>query len=339
MEKILLTGSCGFIGMHTCLALLKKKNNKILGLDNLSNYYDVKLKKKRNNILIRNKNYQFLKVDIANKDKIFKIFKKFRPHYVIHLAAQAGVRYSFQNPYEYRTSNIDSFLNILEACRLFKVRHLTYASSSSVYGKNQKIPYAEKNHVNYPISFYAASKRANELMAHVYSASYNLPSTGLRFFTVYGPWGRPDMAYYIFADALLKNKTVKLHDNGNMLRDFTYIDDAVKIIEKVYKINPKNKKFFLKKRDNLNMLTKNHIVLNVGNNKPIYVKNLVKSLEKHFDKKLKYRSISKQRGELQKTYASIKLLKKYIGISPNTKIDNGIKNFVQWFKKYNKKYD
>tara|TARA_S200000501_G_scaffold204962_2_gene192728 strand:- start:38571 stop:39584 length:1014 start_codon:yes stop_codon:yes gene_type:complete len=336
MEKIIVTGSCGFIGMHTCLSLVKNKNNKVLGLDNLTNYYDVELKKKRNNLLKNKKNYKFIKVDISNKNKIFNIFKKFKPNYVIHLAAQAGVRYSFVNPYAYKTSNIDSFLNILEASRIFRVKHLTYASSSSVYGKNLKIPYSEKNHVNYPVSFYSATKRANELMAHVYSSSYNLPSTGLRFFTVYGPWGRPDMAYYIFAEALLKNKVVNLHDNGKMLRDFTYIDDAVKIINKVYRKKPHIFGIDKKKNDSQNKLTSNHLILNVGNNKPVYVKSLVKCLEIEFKKKLKFKSIPIQRGELNKTYASTSLLKKYTGFAPNTDISNGIHNFVKWFKDYNR---
>ena len=333
MEKILVTGSSGFIGMHVCLSLLKKKNTKILGIDNLNNYYDLKLKLERNKNLKKFKNFTFQKIDLADKIKTLKTFKKFKPDYVIHLAAQAGVRYSFKNPYSYKKSNLDSFLNILEASRLNKIKHLTYASSSSVYGENFLIPFSEEDHVNHPTSFYAATKKSNELMAHVYSSCYNLPTTGLRFFTVYGPWGRPDMAYYIFAEAIKKGKTINLHDNGNMLRDFTYIEDVTKIVKKIYKKIPK-KSYLVNQK--INNSQNRYKIVNIGNSKPVKVKKLVMYLEKELKKKLKYKNIKPQMGELKSTYASTKFLKEYTNLLPKTNLEKGIKYFVDWYKNYNK---
>lgn len=336
MSKIIVTGSCGFIGMHTCISLLRNKRNMVLGIDNLNHYYDINLKLKRKQILKKFKNFEFKKQNICNKKMILKIFKQFKPDYVIHLAAQAGVRYSFINPNDYCSSNLHGFLNILEACSKYKIKHLTYASSSSVYGSNYKIPFSEKDQVNHPLSFYAATKRANELMAHVYSSSYKLPTTGLRFFTVYGPWGRPDMAYYIFADAIIKQKKINLHEGGNMLRDFTYIDDVIKIINKVYKKIPKAKNTLNKNNLELNKSKSNFLVLNVGSHKPIKTIYLVKLLEKELNSTLRFKKILASKGELMKTYASTRLLKENIKFMPNTKFEKGIKEFVNWFKFYKK---
>jgi UDP-glucuronate 4-epimerase len=334
MEKIIVTGACGFIGMHTCISLLKKKNINILGLDNLNNYYDINLKLKRNVILSKYKNYKFKKIDICNKKAILNIFKNYKPKYVIHLAAQAGVRYSFISPVDYNNSNLLGFLNILEACVTYNVKHLTYASSSSVYGANKKIPFAEEDHVNHPLSYYAATKRANELMAHVYSSAYNLPTTGLRFFTVYGPWGRPDMAYFLCAKAIIEKKSINLHEGGNMLRDFTYIDDAVKVIKKVYKKIPKKNQIIKNNNSKLNSSSFNFLVLNVGSHKPVKVITLVKLLEKEFKSKLDFTIVPVKKGELMKTYAATKMLKKYINAVPNTRFEKGIHKFANWFKHY-----
>ena len=263
--KTLVTGAAGFIGMHTCEALLKQKKH-VIGIDNINDYYDVKLKRKRLDQLKKYKNFTFYRVDLRNFKKINSLFKKYKFKYVINLAAQAGVRYSILNPQTYVDNNITGFLNILENCKIFKVKHLLYASSSSVYGANKKIPFSETDGVNHPISFYAATKRSNELMAHCYSHLHNLPTTGLRFFTVYGPWGRPDMAMYIFAKAIKNRKKININNYGKMFRDFTYIDDVVDGILKLYKKIPKQSKSIKNKNMSVNKSHAPFIVYNIGNN-------------------------------------------------------------------------
>ena len=242
----IVTGAAGFIGMHTCLKLLKQKNQ-VIGLDNLSNYYDTKLKKNRLSILNKYSTFKFIKLNISNLNKTKNIFKKILPSHVIHLAAQPGVRYSLKKPKVYTDTNLVGFANILECCKLIKVKHLVFASSSSIYGGNLQFPFHENDRVDHPISYYAATKKSNELMAHAYSHLFKIPMTGLRFFTVYGPWGRPDMSLFLFTKAILSKKPLMIFNNGNMFRDFTYIDDIVdaviKISKKIPKINKaKNKK-------------------------------------------------------------------------------------------------
>jgi len=324
IKKILVTGSAGFIGMHASLKFLEA-GFYVLGIDNLNSYYDKKLKLKRLQILKRHKKFKFIKLDIANNIKLNKAFRGFRPDYVINLAAQVGVRYSISNPKNYTQSNLVGFANILDYCKIFKVKHLLFASSSSVYGNSISYPFSEKEKLNSPISYYAATKLSNEVMAHSYSHLHKLPTTGLRFFTVYGPWGRPDMALSLFAEAIKKRKKLKLFNSGNMIRDFTYIDDIVsaiiKISKKIPKVNSKSNKTPFR-------------ILNIGSNKPIRLKNYVNLIEKHLNKKGKKVLYNMQKGDLKQTYASLKEIKKLINYSPKTSISVGIKKFITWHNSY-----
>ncbi len=332
--KTLVTGAAGFIGMHTCEALLKQKKH-VIGIDNINNYYDIKLKRKRLDQLKKYKNFTFYKVDLRNFKKINSLFKKYKFKYVINLAAQAGVRYSILNPQTYVDNNITGFLNILENCKIFKVKHLLYASSSSVYGANKKIPFSETDGVNHPISFYAATKRSNELMAHCYSHLHNLPTTGLRFFTVYGPWGRPDMAMYIFAKAIKNRKKININNYGKMFRDFTYIDDIVEGILKLYKKIPKQTKSNKNKNMSANTSHAPFIVYNIGNNKTVKLMDIIKFFEKNFNLKSKKNFRGMQQGDVERTYANINMIKKIGNYKPRTSINEGLKKFLQWFSSYN----
>ncbi len=319
--KYLVTGCAGFIGMHVCIKLLKEKNY-VVGVDNLNNYYSKKLKFDRLKILKEFKNFKFFKTDISNEKKLKNIFKKNKPNYVVHLAAQAGVRYSVKKPQDYTKSNLVGFANILECSRVIKVKHLIYASSSSVYGDSKKFPLSENLKQNSPISFYGATKLCNELMAHSYSYLFRLPTTGVRFFTVYGPWGRPDMALFLFTDAIKKNKKIKMFNGGKMIRDFTYIDDVVISIKKLIKNTPSNYKKIP------------YRILNLGSNKPISLKNFIKNLEIVLKKKANKVNYSMQKGDVKHTHASIRKLDKLIKFRPNTNIQKGIFNFVNWYNKY-----
>ena len=332
--KTLVTGAAGFIGMHTCEALLKQKKN-VIGLDNINNYYDIELKKKRLKELKKYKNFKFYKIDLRDFKKLNNLFKKYKFKYVINLAAQAGVRYSILNPQSYVDNNITGFLNILENCKIFKVKHLLYASSSSVYGANKKIPFSEKDGVNHPISFYAVTKRSNELMAHCYSHLYNLPTTGLRFFTVYGPWGRPDMAMYIFAKAIKNRKKININNYGKMFRDFTYIDDIVKGITNLYNRTPKKTKGKINKNMNADTSAAPFKIYNIGNNKTVKLMDIVKFYEKKLKLKAKKNFRGMQQGDVEKTYANINSLKKISNFKPNTKIDKGLEKFIDWFLSIN----
>ena len=331
--KTLVTGAAGFIGMHTCEALLKQKKI-VIGLDNINNYYDIDLKKKRLRELKKYKNFKFYKIDLRNFKKLNNLFKQYKFKYVINLAAQAGVRYSILNPQSYIDNNITGFLNILENCKIFKIKHLLYASSSSVYGANKKVPFSESDGVNHPISFYAATKRSNELMAHCYSHLHNLPTTGLRFFTVYGPWGRPDMAMYIFAKAIKNKKKIYINNYGKMFRDFTFIDDIVDGIISLYNKAPKK---------NINKSNKNlspdsgyapFKIYNLGNNKTVKLMDVVKFFEKDFQIKAKKNFRGMQQGDVERTYANINSLKQVSNFKPKTKIDEGLKKFVEWYKNF-----
>lgn len=326
--KLLVTGSAGFIGFHLTKKLLDKKL-KVFGVDNLNKYYDKNLKIDRLKILLKYKNFNFSKLDISNINSLKKIFKSYKPDYVIHLAAQAGVRYSFKKPLEYTKSNLVGFSNVLECSRIFKIKHLLFSSSSSVYGNSKTFPLTEEQKLNTPLSFYAATKLSNELMAYSYGNIYKLPSTALRLFTVYGPWGRPDMSLFLFTEAIKKNEEIKLFNKGNMKRDFTYIDDIVSSIIKLIKKIPRDKK-----KNKFNSVP--FRVLNIGNNKPVELKKYVTLIEQLTNKAAKRVSLPMQKGEVKQTHANIKNLKKIIGFKPNTNIKAGIKKFITWHNEYYK---
>lgn len=325
--KIIVTGAAGFIGMHSCLKLLKS-NYSILGIDNLNNYYDRKLKFKRLKLLRENKKFNFKKIDISNFKELLKTFKKFKPEFVLHLAAQAGVRHSIFHPEDYTKSNLVGFANILECSKNLKIKHLVFASSSSVYGDSKEHPLSEKQKLNSPISYYAATKLSNELMAYSYSYIHKLPSTGLRFFTAYGPWGRPDMALFLFTEAIKKNKKIKLFNRGNMIRDFTYIDDIVSSIFKLLKKVPKIIKTNNKKEVPFR-------VLNIGSNNPINIKKYIKLIENNLGKKAKKVNYPMQKGDVKQTHADLKNLKRITKSKQiSTKLEVGIKKFIEWHNEY-----
>jgi UDP-glucuronate 4-epimerase len=332
ISKILVTGCAGFIGMHVARRLLDA-GHIVIGVDNLNDYYDVKLKKDRVKQLARYKKFKFSKQDIADKKAMAAIFKKEKFDIVVNLAAQPGVRYSITNPDAYISSNIVGFLNILEGCRHSKVKHLVYASSSSIYGANKKIPYSTRDQVNHPISLYAATKRANELMAHTYSHLYDLPTTGLRFFTVYGPWGRPDMASYLFANAIMKGEPIQVFNHGNMLRDFTYVDDIVegviKVIGKIPKRNPA-----LNGRAHPAESHAPFKVYNIGNNKPVRLNRFIEILENKLGKKANKKLLPLQPGDVLATHADIRDIKADVGFEPKTNLEKGMAEFVGWYKDY-----
>lgn len=325
--KIIVTGAAGFIGMQSCLKFLKS-NYSVLGVDNLNSYYDKNLKYKRLNLLKKDKKFKFKKIDIVDFKKLSETFKKFKPDFVLHLAAQAGVRHSILNPEDYTKSNLVGFANILECSKNFKIRHLIFASSSSVYGDSTEYPLKENQKLSSPISYYAATKLSNELMACSYSHIHNLPSTGLRFFTVYGPWGRPDMALFLFTDAIKKNKQIKLFNSGDMIRDFTYIDDITSSIFKLIKKIPKKSNFKKKKKPPFR-------VLNIGSNNPINIRSYIKIIEKNLGKKGKTINYPMQKGDVRYTHADLKNLKKVINSKKaSTKLETGIKKFIEWHNEY-----
>ena len=330
--KILVTGAAGFIGMHTCEALLKR-GDKVLGIDSLSDYYDIRLKKDRIKKLKTYKNFSFIKLDIAS-DNFYKKISKFRSTKIIHLAAQAGVRHSLKNPADYIHNNISGFLNILEAAVKLKVKHLTYASSSSVYGNNSHNKLSELHSVDHPISFYAVSKKTNELMAHSFSHLYKLPTSGLRFFTVYGPWGRPDMAGIIFIKKIIDNKKIDVFNHGKMIRDFTYIDD---IVSGILKINDKiatPSSAYNPFSPTPNISSAPFRIFNLGNSNPVNLLDFIKEIEKNLGQKAKINYMPIQKGDVKRTSADISLANKWIKFKPNIKINEGVKNLVTWYKDY-----
>jgi len=329
-EKIILvTGAAGFIGAAVIKKLIKCSDSKIIGIDNLNSYYDVNLKKVRLAELDNEHNFVFTNCSIDNKECLDRIFKENSIDIVLNLAAQAGVRYSITNPEEYIQSNIIGFFNILEACRKYPVEHLVYASSSSVYGSNKKVPYSTEDKVDNPVSLYAATKKSNELMAYPYSKLYNIPSTGLRFFTVYGPMGRPDMAYYSFTHKMIKGEPISVYNNGDMYRDFTYIDDIVTGIEKILFSPPKEDEFNVKYK-----------IYNIGNNKSekliTFVEILENTLIKHglINKPVDKIYLPMQPGDVYKTFADVNDLIKDFNFSPNTSLEVGLDTFVAWYKEY-----
>ncbi|MDF9843625.1 MULTISPECIES: NAD-dependent epimerase [unclassified Paenibacillus] len=326
-KTYLVTGAAGFIGMHLSKKLLSM-GCKVIGYDNMNDYYDVNLKLSRLNILKKFDHFTFHKADLIDRDYLETLFSKNNIDIVINLAAQAGVRYSIENPHVYIQSNIVGFFNILEMCRHHKVSHLLYASSSSVYGSNQKIPFSTEDRVDQPVSLYAATKKSNELMAHTYSHLYKIPATGLRFFTVYGPYGRPDMAYYSFTKAIIEDKMIKVFNNGDMYRDFTYIDD---IIEGVTRLIENSPAIFNQ--------TLPYKVYNIGNNKPERLLDLIQAIEHSTGKKAKKNYFPMQAGDVYQTYADIKNLVEDVGFKPNTSIDDGINKFITWYNQYYNQVD
>jgi UDP-glucuronate 4-epimerase len=333
MNEIIVTGSAGFIGSSLCLKLLERGDN-IIGIDNHNNYYDPKLKDARVQRLKKFSNYQHLKIDLTDKKSLEFVFKEYRPIKVVNLAAQAGVRYSMENPIAYINSNILGFAHILENCRQYNIQHLVYASTSSVYGANTKTPFSEHDSANHPLSLYAASKKSNELMAHTYSYLFNLPTTGLRFFTVYGPWGRPDMALFKFTKAILEEKHIDVFNNGNHTRDFTYIDDIVEGIIKTLD-NPatKNSNWKSSRPDPATSLACWKIY-NIGNNNPVQLMDYIKALENVLGKKAKINFLPLQPGDVANTFADVQNLQKKFNYKPSTSILTGVSNFIKWYKDY-----
>ncbi|MEX0314187.1 MAG: NAD-dependent epimerase [Allomuricauda sp.] len=337
--RILVTGAAGFIGFHLSKKLLEH-GHQVIGLDSINHYYDINLKyarlnklgidkqfaKKANSLTTSNTFplFKFVQLELENRQELPELFKKEQFDVVCNLAAQAGVRYSLKNPEAYVDSNIVGFLNILECCRNYNIKHLVYASSSSVYGSNTKIPFETSDNVDHPISLYAASKKSNELMAHTYSHLYNLPTTGLRFFTVYGPWGRPDMAMFIFTDAILKGKPIEVFNEGKMERDFTFIDD---IVEGIVRVIEKP----VDSRKNNDQLYK---IYNIGNNNPVKLLRFIEAIEKSLDIKAKKEMLPIQPGDVEKTWANVDDLIADYGYQPNTPLEKGVSKFIDWYKEF-----
>jgi UDP-glucuronate 4-epimerase len=330
-KTYLVTGAAGFIGFHLSKRLLDEGCN-VIGLDNLNNYYDVHLKKARLAILEQEQNFKFVFANLEDKQAIDKLFAENKIHIVVNLAAQAGVRYSLKNPYAYIESNIMGFMNILEACRHNEIEHLVYASSSSVYGSNEKMPFSTSDSVDHPVSLYAATKKSNELMAHTYSHLYNLPTTGLRFFTVYGPWGRPDMALFLFTKAILNDEPIKVFNHGKMERDFTYIDDIIEGVVRVISNPPKPNEDYDRLNPDPGSSYAPYKVYNIGNNKPVQLMEFIQTLEKHLGKEAKKEFLPLQAGDVPKTYADVDDLIRDVGFKPDTSIDEGIGKFVEWYR-------
>ncbi len=348
--KILITGTAGFIGFHVAEKLAAEKHT-IIGIDSINNYYDVTLKSNRlaeagfdANLIAYNskvqstkhKNYSFVQLQLEDAASLQLLFSIEKFDIVINLAAQAGVRYSLTHPAAYINSNITGFANLLECCRHFNIKHLVFASSSSVYGLNEKIPFATKDSTNHPASLYAATKKSNELMAHVYSHLFKIPSTGLRFFTVYGPWGRPDMAPFLFTEAIIHNKPIKVFNNGNMMRDFTFIDDVVEVIAKVIHQPPKENTEWDAKQPDASSSSAPYKIYNIGNNKPAALTDFITCIENATGKKSVKEMLPIQPGDVPITFADVSDLEKDFNYKPYTPLQEGINKFVNWYKTYYK---
>lgn len=317
--KYLVTGAAGFVGMYTAKRLLEQ-GHQVVGLDNLNSYYEPELKQYRLAQLMPFENFTFVKLDLADRKGIAELFKVEQFDRVIHLAAQAGVRYSIEAPFDYVDSNLVGMMTILEGCRYNQVQHLVYASSSSVYGMNDKIPFSEADQVDNPVSLYAATKKANELMAHSYSKLYKIPTTGLRFFTVYGPAGRPDMAPWLFTEAILKGEPIKVFNQGKMMRDFTYIDDIVEGVMRIQDVIPDTEIPYS--------------LFNIGNNEPIQLSRFISAIEAACGKDAEKIMLGMQPGDVERTYADTSRLEEIVGYKPQTEIEQGIAKFVDWYKNY-----
>jgi len=333
--KFLITGAAGFIGFHASQYLLDRGDT-VIGVDNLNDYYDPSLKEARLSQLKNNDRFNFYKIDIIDKDAVNTIFEAESPEYIIHLAAQAGVRYSIENPYAYIDSNITGFMNILEACRHNPIKHLVFASSSSVYGSNTDMPFSVNDNVDHPLSIYAATKKSNELMAHTYSNLFDIPVSGLRFFTVYGPWGRPDMALFIFTRKILNGEAIDVFNEGKHKRDFTYIDDIVEGVVRVSdNVATSNPEWNSDKPDPATSKAP-YRLYNIGNNSPVELMYFIEQIEKNLDKKADKNYLPLQAGDVPATYANVDALIDYVGYSPSTSIESGIENFIKWYKDYYK---
>lgn len=332
---IIVTGVAGFIGFYLS-SLLLDYDYQVIGIDNINDYYDTKLKEDRLKKLVQYGNFIFHKVDLKDKSELDNIFETYNPDYVINLAAQAGVRYSIENPYAYVDSNLIGFVNILEACRNYPVKHLIYASSSSVYGGNTVVPFSTDHQVDHPVSLYAATKKSNELMAHTYSHLYGIPTTGLRFFTVYGPWGRPDMAYYSFTRDILAGKPIKVFNHGKMERDFTYVDDIVEGISRLIPLAPEPNPSWNEETGLLSESTAPYKIYNIGNNNPVTLEHFISVLENKLGKKAEKIYMDMQPGDVLRTYADVSDLEKAIGFKPQTSIEDGLEKFVEWYREYYK---
>lgn len=332
--KFLVTGAAGFIGFHACRRLLEA-GHEVVGIDNMNDYYDVNLKQSRLDLL-QSPLFSFHKIDLADREGMAQLFTSEKFNRVIHLAAQAGVRYSLENPFAYADSNLIGYLNILEGCRHNKVEHLLYASSSSVYGLNRKMPFSTDDSVDHPVSLYAATKKANELMAHTYSHLYGIPTTGLRFFTVYGPWGRPDMALFKFTKAMLEGKSIDVYNYGKMKRDFTYIDDIVEAIVRMQDIIPQANPEWTVETGSPANSSAPYRVYNIGNSSPVELMDYITALEEALGMKAEKNMMPIQPGDVLETSADTKPLYDMVGFRPQTTVRQGVKNFVDWYKAYYK---
>lgn len=334
-ETILVTGAVGFIGYHLSDLLLKLGFN-VVGLDIMNDYYDIKLKKSRLEKLMEFSNFEFIKTDLTDSESIISLYESHRIEYVVHLAAQAGVRYSIENPKAYVDSNLVGFMSILEACRKFPVKHLIYASSSSVYGGNVKVPFNTNHNVDHPVSLYAATKKCNELLAHSYSHLYNIPTTGLRFFTVYGPWGRPDMAYFSFTKDIIEGKPIKVFNHGEMERDFTYINDIVDAIVKLIDKAPIQNNEWNEVNGEISSSFAPYKIYNIGNKSPVTLMRFINAIETSLGLEAKKEFFDMQPGDVLKTYADVADLEADINFKPTTSIEDGIKHFINWYRDYYK---
>ena len=335
MAEILITGAAGFIGFHLSRRLLAAGRS-VVGIDNLNPYYDVRLKEERLRILQEHAAFRFIRLDIADREALAALFTREKPRLVVHLAAQAGVRYSLTNPHAYLDSNLSGFLNILEGCRHAQVGHLVFASSSSVYGANTNMPFSVHDNVDHPVSLYAATKKANELMAHAYAALYKIPCTGLRFFTVYGPWGRPDMALFLFTRAILADEPIDVYNEGRMQRDFTYIDDIVEGIVRVMDRTPAPNPTWDGDHPDPATSFAPYKIYNIGNNQPVALLDFIATLERSLGKKATLNLLPLQPGDVPATYADVEDLMADVGFKPATSIGDGIKRFVDWYRDYYK---
>lgn len=332
-DKILVTGAAGFIGYHLSKKLIDA-GHEVMGLDNMNDYYAVSLKEDRLAQLKALKNFDFVKADLKDAEAVMAVFEAFKPDYVINLAAQAGVRYSITNPKVYVDANLVGFANILEACRAFPVKHLLYASSSSVYGGNKQVPFSTNHPVDHPVSLYAATKKANELMAHTYSHLFDIPTTGLRFFTVYGPMGRPDMAYFSFTKAILAGETINVYNHGKMERDFTYIEDIVEGIRRLIPLAPERDEAWNDIDGPQSGSAAPYKIYNIGNNQPVPLEKFIRTIEEALGVTANKNYMPMQPGDVPRTYADVSDLEAKIGFKPTTSIEAGIGQFVQWYRDY-----
>ena len=331
--RILVTGVAGFIGMHVAVRLLAD-SHEVIGMDNLNDYYDVRLKQARLAHIGSPNQFYFEKLDLCDRAGINRLFAERRPEIVINLAAQAGVRYSLENPHSYIESNLVGFTNILEACRHFEVEHLVYASSSSVYGLNEEMPFHEGQNVDHPLALYGATKKANELLAHSYSHLFNLPTTGLRFFTVYGPWGRPDMALFKFTDAILSGRLIDIYNHGQMTRDFTYVDDIVEGVVRLAMKPAESEKQFDARVPDAGRSSAPWLIFNIGNSQPTPLMDYITALEQALGKEAQKNFLDMQPGDVVATASDTSRLSDWVGFAPNTSINEGITKFVEWYRSF-----